>query len=90
MMKLRCLMKKKLAKNCHGMFTMVSLENTIEVFLLNVLFLQFSVHMVIVKKHVLFLCLEIITRFLVFVSSFIRRENTLKCGILKSITLVWS
>lgn len=71
MVKLHYLNEKEINKNCHGIFVMLSLENTIELFLINVLFLLFSVHKSIVKTHVLFLCLEIITKVLVFFSSFI-------------------
>lgn len=68
-------------ENCHGVFTMLLLNNTAELFLL---FLNMYL-LGTVKSHFLLLWLEItlIIRFLLFVSCFTKGGITLKCGILK-------
>lgn len=41
----------KIKENCHGVFTVLSLDNTVESLLLNVLFLLFSVNMYVLHRY---------------------------------------
>lgn len=43
--------EEKIKENCHGVFTMLSLDNTVESLLPNVLFLLFSVNMYVLHRY---------------------------------------